>query len=103
MAKTLSSRCTTPPRRASAAADRHRQAGQGTTYAGIVVRRFLTILLAFMNSKITTADAKRLTSEVPHASISPVTAYKYSGRPMDHFFYEDISRSAGRRTIILGS
>lgn len=71
--------------------------------AGTDVRRFLIILLAFMNNKITTADTRNLTSEAPYASSGPLTGYNYNKLLMDHAFYEGISRSGGRRTVVLGS
>lgn len=71
--------------------------------AGTDVRKFLTILLAFMNSKITAAYARRLTTEVAYANRNSLMGMKYNQLPMDHVFYEGISRSGGGKRIVLGS
>ena len=71
--------------------------------AGTTVRAFFDSISAFMSSKITKADASRVTAAVPYATSASVYGLRYNQLPMDHVFYEGVGLEGKRQTISLGS
>lgn len=71
--------------------------------AGTTVRAFFDSITAFMNSRITAADAHSVTAAVPYATSAYVLGLKYNQLQMDHVFYEGVGLEGKKLTISLGS